>query len=81
MIRFALLSLLSLTANVYAAESTVDFIRNGIILQTMGEEGLYWTPFLLTMFSFGLLQCDGICLPPLDGSASAPTDCNSISSA
>ena len=34
------------------AESTVDFIRNGIILQTMGEEGLFYTPFLLTMFSF-----------------------------
>ena len=34
------------------AESTVDFIRNGIILQTMGEEGLGWTPFLLMMFSF-----------------------------
>jgi F-type H+-transporting ATPase subunit a len=34
------------------AESTVDFVRNGIILQTMGEEGLPWTPFLLTMFSF-----------------------------
>jgi len=34
------------------AESAVDFIRNGIIMQTMGEEGLYWTPFLLTMFSF-----------------------------
>jgi len=34
------------------AESTVDFIRNGVILQTMGEEGLYWTPFLLAMFSF-----------------------------
>ena len=34
------------------AESTVDFIRNGIILQTMGEEGLSWTPFLLMMFSF-----------------------------
>jgi F-type H+-transporting ATPase subunit a len=34
------------------AESAVDFIRNGIILQTMGEDGLYWTPFLLTMFSF-----------------------------
>ena len=34
------------------AESTVDFIRNGIILQTMGEDGLHWTPFLLTMFSF-----------------------------
>ncbi|HEX4818660.1 MAG TPA: F0F1 ATP synthase subunit A [Acidimicrobiales bacterium] len=34
------------------AESTVDFIRNGIILQTMGEEGLFYTPFLLMMFSF-----------------------------
>ncbi len=34
------------------AESTVDFIRNGIILQTMGEEGLSWTPFLLMVFSF-----------------------------
>jgi len=34
------------------AESTVDFIKDGIILQTMGEDGLYWTPFLLTVFSF-----------------------------
>ena len=34
------------------AESTVDFIREGIILQTIGEDGLYWTPFLLTTFSF-----------------------------
>jgi F-type H+-transporting ATPase subunit a len=34
------------------AESTVDFIRNGIIMQTMGEDGLFYTPFLLTMFSF-----------------------------
>ena len=34
------------------AESIVDFIRNDIILQTMGSEGLYWTPFLLTLFSF-----------------------------
>ena len=34
------------------AESTVDFVRNGIILQTMGEEGLFYTPFLLMMFSF-----------------------------
>jgi len=33
-------------------ESIVDFIREGIILQTMGAEGLYWTPFLLTVFSF-----------------------------
>jgi F-type H+-transporting ATPase subunit a len=35
-----------------AAESAVDFIQNGIILQTIGEDGLHWTPFLLTIFSF-----------------------------
>ncbi|MEO7556059.1 MAG: F0F1 ATP synthase subunit A [Acidimicrobiales bacterium] len=34
------------------AESSVDFVRNGIILETMGEDGLPWTPFLLSMFSF-----------------------------
>ncbi|CAN5747560.1 F0F1 ATP synthase subunit A [soil metagenome] len=34
------------------AESTVDFVRNSIILQTMGPDGLGWTPFLLTLFSF-----------------------------
>jgi F-type H+-transporting ATPase subunit a len=34
------------------AETTVDFIRDGIILQTMGEEGLFYTPLLLMMFSF-----------------------------
>lgn len=34
------------------AESVVDFIREGVVLQTMGPEGLAWTPFLLTLFSF-----------------------------
>ena len=34
------------------AESTIDFIRNGIIMQTMGPDGLPWTPFLLTLFTF-----------------------------
>jgi F-type H+-transporting ATPase subunit a len=34
------------------AEAVIDFIRNDIILQTMGSEGLNWTPFLLTLFSF-----------------------------
>jgi F-type H+-transporting ATPase subunit a len=34
------------------AESTVDFIQEGIILQTMGHEGLKWTPFMLTLFTF-----------------------------
>ena len=34
------------------AESTVDFVQEGIILQTMGEDGLRWTPFMLTLFTF-----------------------------
>jgi F-type H+-transporting ATPase subunit a len=34
------------------AESVVDFVREGIIMQTMGKDGLGYTPFLLTLFSF-----------------------------
>jgi F-type H+-transporting ATPase subunit a len=34
------------------AEATVDFVRNGIIMQTMGPHGLAWTPFMLTLFMF-----------------------------
>jgi F-type H+-transporting ATPase subunit a len=34
------------------AESAIDFIRNGVILQTMGPDGLPWTPFLLSLFTF-----------------------------
>jgi F-type H+-transporting ATPase subunit a len=34
------------------AESIVDFVREGIILQTMGPEGMAYLPFLLTMFTF-----------------------------
>jgi F-type H+-transporting ATPase subunit a len=34
------------------AETVVDFVHEGIILQTMGPEGLGWAPFLLTVFSF-----------------------------
>jgi F-type H+-transporting ATPase subunit a len=34
------------------AEMAVEFIENGIILQTMGPDGLAFTPFLLTVFSF-----------------------------
>lgn len=37
------------------AESTVEFVENSIILQTMGPEGMYWLPFLLTMFTFLLV--------------------------
>lgn len=34
------------------AESTVDFIENGVVMQTMGRDGLGWTPFLLSLFVF-----------------------------
>ena len=55
-------------------ESSVDFIRDGIVLQTMGEEGLHkkWVmPFLTSLFWF-ILFCNisGI-VPPLLMPASA----------
>jgi F-type H+-transporting ATPase subunit a len=34
------------------AESTVEFIENGVVMQTMGKDGLGWTPFLLSLFIF-----------------------------
>jgi len=33
-------------------EAAVDFVQDGVILQTLGEDKLNWTPFLMTMFSF-----------------------------
>ena len=35
-----------------AAEASVDFIRESVIMQTMGSHGLGWMPFLTTMFFF-----------------------------
>lgn len=37
------------------AESAIDFIHDGIILQTIGPEGLGWAPFLLSLFSYILV--------------------------
>ncbi|MEZ5257648.1 MAG: F0F1 ATP synthase subunit A [Ilumatobacteraceae bacterium] len=34
------------------AETIVDFVEDGIVMQTMGRQGLGWTPFLLSMFIF-----------------------------
>lgn len=34
------------------AESIVEFIENGIVMQTMGRDGLGWTPFLMSLFLF-----------------------------
>ena len=34
------------------AESSIDFIEDGVVMQTMGPEGLPWTPFLTSLFFF-----------------------------
>jgi F-type H+-transporting ATPase subunit a len=34
------------------AESIIEFIQNGIIMQTIGKAGLGWTPLLLSLFVF-----------------------------
>ncbi|MFT6811875.1 MAG: F-type H+-transporting ATPase subunit a [Gammaproteobacteria bacterium] len=34
------------------AETTVEFIEEGIVMQTLGKSGLGWTPFLLSLFIF-----------------------------
>jgi F-type H+-transporting ATPase subunit a len=39
------------------AEATVDFMQDNIILQTIGPDGLGFTPFLLTLFTF-VLTCN-----------------------
>jgi F-type H+-transporting ATPase subunit a len=33
-------------------ESSVEFVRNNIVLQTIGPDGMRWVPFLTTMFFF-----------------------------
>jgi len=55
-------------------ESSVDFIREGIVLQTMGEEGLHkrWVmPFLTSLFWFILFANITSVIPPLSMPASA----------
>ncbi len=39
------------------AESAVEFVQDQVVLQTMGPQGLGYTPFLLTLFSF-VLTCN-----------------------
>jgi F-type H+-transporting ATPase subunit a len=34
------------------AEQAIDFVEEGIVMQTLGKEGLKWTPFLLCLFIF-----------------------------
>lgn len=40
------------TGSQNLAEATVDFIVDGVILQTIGPEGMTFLPFLLTLFTF-----------------------------
>ena len=39
------------------AESAVDFVENGIIMETMGPDGLKFLPFMVTLFTF-VLTCN-----------------------
>ncbi len=34
------------------AEQSIEFVEEGIVMQTLGKEGLGWTPFLLSLFLF-----------------------------
>jgi F-type H+-transporting ATPase subunit a len=34
------------------AEMSIDFVENGIVMETMGPSGLTWTPYLLSLFLF-----------------------------
>jgi F-type H+-transporting ATPase subunit a len=53
------------------AESIVDFIQNGIIMQTMGKAGLGWTPFLMSLFVFVYLANSPGIIPFLQMPATA----------
>ena len=37
------------------AETSVTFIERDVVMQTMGKDGLRWTPFLLSLFIFVFL--------------------------
>ncbi len=44
--------LLAPTGSRNLAETTIEFIEEGIVMQTLGKSGLRWTPFLLSLFIF-----------------------------
>jgi F-type H+-transporting ATPase subunit a len=47
------------------AEVTVDFVRNGIVMQTMGPSGLVWAPFLTLLFLFIFVNNITKVIPPI----------------
>jgi F-type H+-transporting ATPase subunit a len=58
-------------------ESTVDFIRNQIVLENIGPDGLRFLPYLTTLFVFIFLGNVGGVIPlvefPVTGRAALPT--------
>src|SRR3712207_5503657 len=47
-------------------ETFVDFIRNQIVLEVIGREGLRYMPYLTTLFVFVLFGNLGGIIPPID---------------
>lgn len=46
------------------AETSVEFIENSVVMETMGKDGLKWTPFLLSLFIF-IYLCNAPGIIPL----------------
>lgn len=44
--------MLAPTGSRNLAETSIEFIEEGIVMQTIGKDGLKWTPFLLSLFIF-----------------------------
>ena len=42
------------------AESSVDFVRENIVMQTMGPDGMKFMPFLLSLFFFIFFDLYGL---------------------
>ena len=53
------------------AEMSVEFVEDGIIMQTMGKEGLRWTPFMMSLFFFILFTNIFSIIPIIQMPASA----------
>ena len=70
-------------------EAVVDFIE-GIVMQTIGRDGLGWTPFLLSLFMFiylcnlpGIIPRSSTCRPrrAWPSRCSSPSSCGSSTTA
>jgi F-type H+-transporting ATPase subunit a len=53
------------------AEASIDFIEDGIVMETMGRDGLKWTPLLISIFFFVFLTCITEIIPTIQMPAGA----------